>query len=68
MVVFLKTSEEAKCDPKTNCEYTWTSTLPELTRVDLHWDETDYEWQIRATGTNFTGDENSVDLYIANTK
>jgi len=28
MVVFLKTSEEAKCDPSSKCKYTYTSTLP----------------------------------------
>lgn len=28
MVVFLKTSEEAKCDPSSKCKYTYTSELP----------------------------------------
>jgi len=30
MVVFLKTSEEATCEPKANCVYTWTSWVPTI--------------------------------------
>jgi hypothetical protein len=35
MIVFLKTSEEAVCDPLSKCKFTWDSFLPELTTFDL---------------------------------
>ena len=30
MIVFLKTSEEAVCEPKENCLFTWNSFIPEI--------------------------------------
>lgn len=68
MVVFLKTSEEAVCDPVTNCKYTWTDSLPNVTAFNVSFDETSYTWELKAVGTGFTGDTSTVELYIANRK
>ncbi len=38
MIVFLKTSEEAKCDG--NCKYTWTSSVPTVTSMTTEFDST----------------------------
>jgi hypothetical protein len=68
MIVFLKTSEEAVCEPKANCVFTWNSFLPELHVVELNFNEADYVWQIRATGIDFSGDTSTTELMIANNK
>ena len=39
MIVFLKTSEEAVCEPKENCIFTWNSFVPEITGASLDFDE-----------------------------
>jgi hypothetical protein len=38
MIVFLKTSEEAVCDPVSKCEFTWTSNLPVVASIDAEFD------------------------------
>jgi hypothetical protein len=39
MIVFLKTSEEAKCiDPA--CKYTWISSVPKVTKMETVFDAT----------------------------
>ena len=35
MIVFLKTSEEAVCEPKENCVFTWNSFIPEIQEASL---------------------------------
>ena len=35
MIVFLKASEEAVCEPRTTCEFTWTAHVPDVTSVNL---------------------------------
>lgn len=62
MIVFLKASEEAECEPRSTCEFTWTSHIPDVTQVDIQFSGT--EWQLVATGTGFTGDTDSVELQI----
>ena len=43
-VVFMKTSEEAKCvDPK--CKWTYTSSVPTLTGITTTFDTTDNVWK-----------------------
>jgi hypothetical protein len=64
MVVFLKTSEEAVCFPYSKCKFTWTSSLPILEASVLSFDESSNEWQLKVTGTDFTGDTSSVELFI----
>jgi hypothetical protein len=68
MVVFLKTSEEADCDPNTKCVFTWTSFIPEVTSVNLIFDDSTNQWQLKVTGTSLTGDTSSVELYISDVK
>ena len=64
MIVFLKTSEEAVCDPVSKCEFTWTNSLPIVTSTNLDWDAVDNEWQIRVEGTGFTGDQTTTHFII----
>jgi hypothetical protein len=64
MVVFLKTSEEAVCDPSSKCKFTWTASLPILESGALFFDDSLNEWQLIVTGTDFTGDTSSVELFI----
>jgi hypothetical protein len=66
MIVFLKTSEEAVCDPLSKCEFTWTNTLPTITATNLDWNTASNQWNLRVTGTGFTGDETTTELIIDN--
>lgn len=68
MVVFLKTSEEAVCEPRSKCVFTWNSWVPQLASVDLQFENSTSQWQLKVTGTGLTGDTKSVELYIANVK
>jgi hypothetical protein len=65
MIVFLKVSEEAVCEPRSICQFTWTSYIPTVASVELQYDAVGNQWQLKATGTDFTGDTSSVELYIA---
>ena len=65
MIVFLKTSEEAICDPSSKCEYTWTSSLPVVNSAAVEFDTTGYQWQLKVYGTGFTGDTSTVSFLIA---
>lgn len=42
MIVFLKTSEEATCDPKETCEWTYTAKVPTVTSINTIWDSENY--------------------------
>jgi hypothetical protein len=64
IVVFLKASEEAVCDPSSKCDYTWTSDIPILETSVLSFDVSSNEWLLTVTGTDFTGDTSSVELFI----
>ena len=64
LVVFLKTSEEAICEPKENCMFTWNSFVPEVTDVSVSFDEASLEWQFVASGIDFTGSTSNTDLQI----
>jgi hypothetical protein len=64
LAVFLKTSEEAECEPRSKCVFTWTAVLPEVTSVDLEFDASTMQWQLKATGTGITGDVSSTELHI----
>ena len=63
MIVFLKTSEEAKCDtPK--CKYTFTSSVPTITKVEKEWDASSNVWTIKVTGSDMTGTKETTELQI----
>jgi len=64
MVVFLKTSEEAVCEPKENCKFEWNSFIPEITETSLDFDVAALEWVFKATGIDFSGDTSTTDLQI----
>jgi len=69
LLVFLKVSEEAQCNPRSKCEWTWTSnSIANVTAAEVVFDSTDYEWQLKLNGSDFTGDTSSVELFISNVK
>jgi hypothetical protein len=68
VVVFLKTSEEAKCDPKTKCAWTYTSTIPEVTEIAAKWDDTDLEWTVEVIGKGFSGTKDTTELFVDGSK
>lgn len=53
LVVFLKTSEEAKCDDDKVCNYKYTKTLPTVTDMRTEFDEKTEKWQVKIVGTAF---------------
>lgn len=64
MLVFLKTSEEATCVPSDNCGWTYTSTIPEVTKMEAKWDETNLYWTVVVTGTGMTGTASTTELNV----
>ena len=68
IVVFLKVSEEAKCDFDTTCKYTWTKNIPQVDSVEVLFDTTSYTWQYKVGGLNMTGDTTTTELYIGGAK
>jgi hypothetical protein len=44
VAVFLKTSEEAVCEPKDNCKYTWITEIPVIESAVTNFDESLNEW------------------------
>lgn len=46
LIVFLKTSEEAVCDPTENCDYTYTSVIPQITETSLVFDDVNGVWMV----------------------
>lgn len=71
MVVFLKVSEEANCDYETEetCKYTWISEeIPTVETIVVEFDETTYTWQYKVSGTFFTGDTSTTELYFGEYK
>jgi len=51
MTVFLKTSEEAQCNPLSKCKWTYTKTLPEITKMTTEFDPDSAAWLVKFTGT-----------------
>ena len=65
--MFLKTSEEAACEyPK--CQYTFTSTIPLITKVEKEWDAQNNVWTIKVTGSDMTGTAETTELHIDGVK
>jgi hypothetical protein len=63
MVVFLKTSEEAKCE-KPACAWTFTDTLPDVKTFEPQFDEAAGAYDIKMTGLDFPTDVAAVTLEI----
>jgi hypothetical protein len=68
MIVFLKTSEEALCVPNNTCEWTYTSSIPEVTNIATQWDATSQKYQVVVTGTGFTGTTDTTELFVKGLK
>lgn len=63
-IVFLKTSEEAKCVAADNCSWNYTSTIPTVTSMTHAWDDVNQYWTVIVTGTSFTGNESTTELTV----
>jgi hypothetical protein len=63
VVVFLKTSEESPCTSP-NCKWTYTSNIPTISTMQANFDSTSNVYKLMVTGTAFTGDTSSTELYI----
>lgn len=63
VVVFLKTSEESPCE-KPNCEFTYTSNVPTISTMQANFDSTANVYKLMVTGTSFSGDTSTTELYI----
>lgn len=46
MIVFLKTSEEAVCDPTENCDWIYTNVIPQITETSLVFDDVNGVWMV----------------------
>ena len=55
LVVFLKTSEEAKCDEVSVCNWVYTNSLPTVETMTPEFDSTTNNWQVKIVGTSFEG-------------
>jgi hypothetical protein len=55
VVVFLKTSEEAKCAGTICKDYTFTSAVPKVTTLTSAFDATKGSWELTVTGSDFSG-------------
>ena len=63
VVVFLKTSEESPCVAP-NCAWTYTSSIPTLSTMQSNFDTSTNTYKLMVTGTDFTGDTSSTELYV----
>jgi hypothetical protein len=63
VIVFLKTSEEAKCED-TVCAFQYTSVIPVVESVEAVFDTTSNTWTIVVNGTDFTGDETTTSYSV----
>ena len=64
MVVFLKTSEEATCQPSDTCDWSYTAIVPEVTTINHIWDTTSQKWQLVVQGTGFTGTIDTTEFSV----
>lgn len=64
LLVYLKTSEEAVCKDGQECKYSFTNVLPNITAIAPEWDTTTLAWNIKISGTSFTGDASSSMLTV----
>jgi hypothetical protein len=64
MLVFLKTSEEASCVPNDTCAWTYSSAIPTVRNISLHWNTTSLKWQVIVNGTGWSGSADSTVLYV----
>jgi hypothetical protein len=69
MIVFLKVSEEATCEKDDSdvsiCAFTYTDDVPYLGSVVASFDTDLLQWIVTVSGTDFTGDTDSVKLYLS---
>jgi len=63
VLVFLKVSEESPCE-KPNCNFNYTSNIPTITTMQANFDSSTNLYNLMVTGTKFTGDTSSTELYI----
>lgn len=64
LIVFLKTSEEAKCADEVCKDFTFTSALPEIKAAVAQWDETSNTWEMKLTGLGLPASTASSSMTI----
>lgn len=64
MLVFLKTYEEANCTLANDCQFAFTSILPEIVSVNPSFNAVLNAWTLIVSGTGFTGDSTNVQFYV----
>ena len=64
LVVFLKTYEEANCTVEAGCDFTYTSSVPNVTDVATRFNTESYWYEVVLQGTEFTGTAESLELMI----
>jgi hypothetical protein len=65
VIVFLKTSEEASCVDNLECAFTFTNLLPNVTAVAPEWDSASNAWNVKVSGTKFSGNASTSMLSVA---
>jgi hypothetical protein len=67
VVTFLKTSEEAVCNPTSACVWTYSSTVPTITAMTTEFDAATAKWLFKITGVAMRASASSGDtstLYV----
>jgi len=67
IIVFLKVSEEALCQYCKDNMFTYTMIIPTIESVEAVFDTDLLQWTVVASGIDFEGDANSVDLLLTGT-
>jgi hypothetical protein len=61
----LKTSEEAKCESAVCGGFTYTDSLPTISAAEAVFDTTNYNWDIKLTGTGLPADTTNSRMTVA---
>jgi hypothetical protein len=64
MITFLKTSEEAICEPNDACQWVYVDSIPEVTNMTTEWDDSNQYWTVVVNGTGFTGTPETTELNV----
>lgn len=63
--VFLKTSDQATCQPNNVCDWTVTANIPEVINIITRFHDTLKKYYVVITGTGFTGSPETTELLVA---
>ena len=60
----MKTSEEAICNDPLKCAFSFTKLLPNITAIDKEWDASTNVWNLKLSGTEFSGNASTSMLSV----